>query len=210
VTVTLETRHDVFSTPASEERIERTVKALERNGIRTYVAGDKDEARRLFLELIPAGAQVHQGSSVTLTETGITHEIEASGRFEAVRPRIRSLDRATQGDEIRRLAASPEYMAGSVQAVTEDGKVLIVSGSGSQIGPYAYGAGKVIWVAGTQKLVRDLEEGYRRIDEHVLPLEDQRARQAYGVGSNPNKVLIFNRERPGRITMILVKENIGF
>lgn len=210
MTLAFETLPSVFSRVAPADQIERTAQALERNGIHTLIVENGVEARKLFLELVPAGAQIHQGSSVTLEATGITHEIEKSGRFEAVRPRIRSLDRATQGNEIRRLSASPDYMVGSVQAVTEDGKVLVVSGTGSQLGPYASGAGKVIWVVGAQKLVKDLDEAFQRLEEYVLPLEDQRARQAYGLGSNPNKVLIFNKERPGRITMILVKENLGF
>lgn len=210
MTLAFETLPSVFSHVAPADQIERTAQALERNGIHTLIVENGVEARKLFLELVPAGAQVHQGSSVTLEATGITHEIEKSGRFEAVRPHIRSLDRATQGNEIRQLSASPDYMVGSVQAVTEDGKVLVVSGTGSQLGPYASGAGKVIWVVGAQKLVKDLDEAFQRLDEYVLPLEDQRARQAYGLGSNPNKVLIFNKERPGRITMILVNENLGF
>jgi len=210
MTLAFETLPSVFSHVAPAEQIERTVQALERNGIHTLVVENGVEARKLFLELVPAGVQIHQGSSVTLQATGITDEIEKSGRFEAVRTHIRSLDRATQSNEIRQLSASPDYMAGSVQAVTEEGKVLVVSGTGSQLGPYASGAGKVIWVVGAQKLVKDLDEAFQRLEEHVLPLEDQRARQAYGRGSNPNKVLIFNKERPGRITMILVKENLGF
>lgn len=207
---TLDTLETPFAQPASDERIERTAQALERNGIRALIAENSDEALQMFLELVPAGAQVHQGSSVTLETTGITRAIETSGRFDAVRPQIRKLDRATQSVDIRHLGASPDYMVGSVQAVTEDGKVLVVSGSGSQVGPYAFGAGKLILVVGAQKIVRDLDEALERVEQYVLPLEDERARQAYGAGSSLNKTLVIHRERPGRITMILVKEQIGF
>jgi LUD domain len=98
-----------------------------------------------------------------------------------------------------------------VHALTEQGQAIVASASGSQIGVYASGGGTVIWVVGAQKIVRDLEEGLRRIEEYSYPLEDARAREAYGIGSGINKVLIVNREfRPGRITAILVKENLGF
>jgi hypothetical protein len=64
---------------------------------------------------------------------------------------------------------------------------------------------------GTQKIVSDLEEGLRRIDESAFPLEDARVQGAYGVHSGVNKVLIINREiTPGRITVVLVDEVLGF
>ena len=95
--------------------------------------------------------------------------------------------------------------------VTEDGKVLIASNSGSQLPGYAYGSSHVIWVVGTQKIVNNIDDGMKRIDQYVLPLESERAHKAYGVpGSFVSKLLIFNRENPGRITMILVKQPLGF
>ena len=102
-------------------------------------------------------------------------------------------------------------MLGSVHAVTETGSLVAASASGSQLGPYASGAAKVILVAGTQKIVSDVEEAFRRIDEYVFPLEDARAQAAYGVNSGVNKVLIINKEwMPGRTTVVLVGEVLGF
>src|SRR5207302_1153457 len=142
---------------------------------------------------------------------GITDEIERSGRYEPLRPRIGSMDRETQGDDIRRVSSSPDVMLGSVHAVTETGSLVTASASGSQLGPYASGAGKVILLVGTQKIVSDLEEARRRIDEYAFPLEDARAQAAYGVRSGVNKVLIINREwTPGRTTVVLVDEALGF
>ena len=121
------------------------------------------------------------------------------------------MDRETQADEIRRLSAAPDVMLGSVHAVTETGSLLAASMSGSQLGPYASGAGRVILVVGTQKIVSDLEEGLRRINEYSFPLEDARAQAAYGIHSAVNKVLIINREIvPERITVVLVDEALGF
>lgn len=113
---------------------------------------------------------------------------------------------------MQRLGATPEWVLGSVHAVTETGEALIASNTGSQLPAYAFGVGKVIWVVGTQKIVKDREEGLGRIYEHSLPLESERAKKAYGVpGSAVNKILIVNREvQPGRITMILVNERLGF
>jgi hypothetical protein len=200
-----------FGTLAEEARVKRTAAALEANGISALRAADAAEAKRIVLALIPAGSQVHHGASQTLEVTGITEALENSGRYEPLRPRIFSMDRKTQADEIRRLTASPDVMLGSVHAVTETGSLLAASMGGSQLGPYVSGAGRVILVVGTQKIVRDLEEGLLRIDEYAFPLEDARAQAAYGIHSAVNKVLLINREiTPGRITVVLVDEVLGF
>jgi hypothetical protein len=121
------------------------------------------------------------------------------------------MDRATQADEIRRLSTSPEVMLGSVHAITEDGHLLAASMSGSQLAGYVAGAGRVILVVGSQKIVADLAEGLRRINDYAYPLEDARAFEAYGIRSSVNKLLIINREIvPGRITVVLIDEAIGF
>jgi hypothetical protein len=200
-----------YAVPAEEARVVRAAAALEANGMTVLRAGDGAVAKKLVLDLIPDGAQVHQGASQTLDVLGITDEIEKSGRHDAVRPRTYTMDRATQADEIRRLTASPDVMLGSVHAVTESGSLVAASLSGSQLGPYASGAGRVILVVGTQKIVPDLEGALRRIDEYAFPLEDARALTAYGVHSAVNKVLIIHREFvPGRITVVLVDEALGF
>jgi len=196
---------------ASDEQIQRTAAALEANNIRTLIAENGEEAKRLFLALIPEEAEVFLGSSVTLETLGITNEIDKSGKFDALRPKMFALNRETQGREIRKMVGAPDYAAGSVHAVTESGQVLIASNTGSQLGPYASGAGKVIWVVGAQKLVKDLNEGFQRLEEYILPLEEAHMQQLYKVSTNVSKVLIVNREvRPNRITMIIVKEEIGF
>ena len=200
-----------FSKLASDEQIERTVKALEANGIHAVVAENGEEAKRIFFDLVPEGVEIFLGASVTLETLEIKDVIDKSGRFNAVRPKMFAMDRATQSREIRKLGGAPDYAAGSVHAVTEDGQVLIASNTGSQLGPYASGAGKVVWVVGAQKLVKDLNEGFKRIYEYDLPLETEHMRQLYNAGTGVNKILIVNREiRPDRITMIIVKEELGY
>jgi L-lactate utilization protein LutC len=200
-----------FAVPAEDARVTRTAAALEANGITVRRAANSAEAKRIALDLIPAGSQVHQGASQSLEASGIAEEIDRSGRYEPLRPRVFSMDRATQAEEIRRLSASPEVMLGSVHAVTETGSLYAASASGSQLGPYASGAGKVILLVGTQKIVPDLEHALRRIEEYVFPLEDARAQAVYGVHSGVNKVLIVNREwTPDRMTVVLCDEALGF
>ena len=200
-----------FAKFATDEQIERTMKALDANGIHALIAENAEEAKRLFFELVPDGSEVFLGSSVTLEQLGIKDEIDASGRFDALRPKMFAMNRETQGREIRKLVGAPDVAAGSVHAVTEDGHVLIASNTGSQLGSYATSAGKVIWVVGSQKIVKDMNAGFRRLEEYVLPLEEAHMQELYHVGTNISKVLIVNREiRPNRITMIIVKEELGF
>jgi hypothetical protein len=200
-----------FGTLADEDRVRRAATALEANGITVLRAANAAEASRIVLGLIPDGAQVHHGASQTLEVTGITAALETSGKYDPIRSKVRNMDRQTQGDEIRLLTATPEVMLGSVHAVTETGSLLAASMSGSQLAPYLAGAGKVILVVGTQKIVADIDEGLRRINEYALPREDARAMEAYGIHSGVNKVVIINREIvPGRITIVLVDEVLGF
>ncbi len=200
-----------WGTRADDVRVKRTMAALEANGMTVLRASDAAAAKRIVLDLIPDASSVHQGASQTLDVLGITHEIEKSGRYAALRPRIWSMDRESEADEIRRLGAAPDVMLGSVHAVTETGSLLAASMSGSQLGPYVSGAGRVILVVGTQKIVPDLEQGLLRINEYAWRLEDARAQAAYGIRSAVNKVVIINREiTPGRITVVLVDEVLGF
>ncbi len=87
---------------------------------------------------------------------------------------------------------------------------MLASALGTQLSAAAFGAGTVIWVVGTQKLVRTLDEGLRRIREYSYPLEDARTRGAYGQPSAVNKILIVNGELHGRIKVVLVKQKLGF
>jgi hypothetical protein len=160
---------------------------------------------------LPEGAAVFTAASETLRLSGIESDINDSGRFVAIKPRVRALDRITQGDEIRRLRTTPDYVLGSVSAVTEDGALIAVSASGSQLPAYAGGAARMILVVGAQKIVPDLATALQRIETYALPLEDARARAAYGQSSAVNKLLIINAEPfPGRTTVLLVRQAIGY
>lgn len=199
-----------FNHLASNQQIARTVQALESNGIHTVVVETGEEARDYVMGLIPLGAQVYNPPSRTVDRIGLRAAIEASVNFQSLNTRLYSLDRVAQRSEMRKLISSPDVVIGSVHAITEDGQVLIASASGSQLSSIASGADKVIWIVGTQKLVSTLDEGFRRIREYSYPLENIRAQEVYGQPSAINKILIVNGELPGRITIVLAKQNLGF
>jgi LUD domain len=200
-----------FTELASDEQIAKAAAALERNGIQPLLAATGAEARDLVDSLLTGGAEVYNNTSQTLEATGIADNIERSGRYQPLRLRLYRMDREMQRREMRALAASPDYVVGSVHALTEGGSLLIASASGSQLGPLVSGAGHVILVIGAQKIVSDVATGMRRIYEYCYPLEDARARRAYGVPSGVNNILIINKVMTaGRVTAIIVKERLGF
>jgi hypothetical protein len=203
----------MYNVPKTTQEVETAISALKINAnIDAYLATDREDAKAKVLSMIPLDKSVMTMTSVTLDTLGIAEEINNSGKYKTVRGEFAKLDPNTDATRMKELGAAPEYTVGSVHAVTMDGKVIIASNTGSQLPAYAYAAGHVIWVVGTQKIVRDLEDGMKRIHDYTLPLESERAKKAYGApGSSINKLLIVNKENiEGRITIIFVPENIGF
>ena len=150
---------------ATSATIERTAAALRDKGYAVHVVPDGEAAKQLVIELLPEGAEVNQGASKTLETTGITAELETSGRYDAVRPRTRAMDRTTpEGlSAMRKLGVGPDWFVNSIQAVTEDGVLLAASNTGSQLAPLVFGAGNVILVIGSHKIEPNLESALRRL-----------------------------------------------
>ena len=199
-----------FAAPASEAELEAVAEKLRARNFEVVIVQDGGEAKAQVLNRIPEGAQVHSGKSKTLEDAGLFKEFMEGDRFDFVRKRTMKLDPKTQRDEIRKLGAAPDVMVNSAHAVTEEGQIVITSASGSQIGPIASGAGRLILVIGSQKIVPDLDAAFRRIREHVFPYEDARLREAMGIGTKITRTLILDQDfLPGRTTVILVRTPIG-
>ena len=174
----------VFSAPASETTLQKVADRIRQRNIEVLIVNNREDARLAVLQRLPKGAQVHSGKSKTLQDFGIFDAMMDLNQYNAWRHQMLKMDRKTQAQEIRKLMAAPDFILGSVQAITEDGILVDVSATGSQIGPYANTAGKVILVVGSQKIVRDLEMAFRRIREHVQPWEESQVRKA----ANPKQV----------------------
>ena len=202
---------DRFTTLPDEHTLQATVVALEEHGFSAEVTDDLDAARTAVLARVPAGSSVMTNTSVTLTETGIADAINDDGSvWESARNKMFALDFATQGQQMKAIGGQPDYALGSVHAITSDGTLVIASASGSQLASYAWGAANVIFVAGAQKLVPTLAAAHERIYQHSLPLEDVRAQAAYGQHSQVGKVLEIHQELPGRIHVVLIRQQVGF
>src|SRR5438132_12642597 len=90
------------------------------------------------------------------------------------------MDRNTQRDEMRKAGAAPDIMVNSAHAVTQAGQIVMTSATGSQIGPIASGAGKLMLVIARQKVVPDLETAFRRIEDYAIAYEEDRLHVAHG------------------------------
>ena len=199
-----------FASPVSEAMLNAVAERLRARNFEAFIVDTADEAKAAVFERIPEGAEVHSGKSKTLEDIGVFGELMGSDRYNFLRKRLQKMDRQTQANEMRKLGAAPDVMVGSVQALTEAGQLVAASASGSQIGPYASGAGTLILVVGSQKIVPDLDAALRRITEYVQPYEDARLREQMGIGTKLARILILEQDfRPGRTTVILVREPVG-
>ena len=200
-----------FTDPAPAASLERAAAALTAHGFVVEILDDTAAARTRVKDLIPEGASVFTGASETLRLSGIEDDINSSGRYDAIKSRNRTMDRALQRNEIWAALSTPDVIMGSVAAVTETGSLVAASASGGQLPGYAGAATRAIWIVGAQKVVPDIPTALRRVEDHCLPLENDRAHQAYGKPSAVNRVLILNAEpEPGRGIVLLLREAIGF
>jgi len=198
-----------FAVPASDEQLSRAVKGLIERNYTAYVVDTVAEARALVRGLLPHDKSVFTSVSETLRISGIQADVDTSGEFRSVRADLADVDPADIRTMIG-MGATPDVIVGSVHAITEDGVLVAASASGSQLGPYAAGAERAIWVVGAQKVVPDLDTALRRVRDYSYPREHERHRHT-GRASFIGKVLIMEREfLPGRGTVVLVREEIGF
>lgn len=202
-----------WTTLPSDDVIKKTTEELHHNGFSTLIVNTKEEAEEKLLSLIPPGSSVMNGTSTTLKEIGFMDYFKSEKHsYNNLHAEALKAETPEENNRLMRFSSTADYFVGSVHAITEDGTVVIASNSGSQLPAYAYAAKHVIWIVSTQKIVKNLDDAFKRIYDYVLPLESERAKKAYGVaGSFVSKILIMNREvQPDRIKIILVKDSLGF
>jgi hypothetical protein len=202
---------DATAIVAADERvIQRAAEALRANNIEVVVVDTGEQARDEVLSRVEPGSEVYSGKSLTLEEIGVFAALHEAGRFDAIRPKLQAMDRATQGREMRKLGSTPDTIVGSVNALTADGVLVAASATGNQLAGYAAGAGRVILVVGSQKIVPDLDAALWRIREVVFPYENARVQATLGVETRLEKILLLIGEWvAGRTTVILVREPVG-
>jgi hypothetical protein len=200
--------------PASDH-LQRTMESVKTRGITVELVETKEAALARLQTLIPAGAVVMTGGSETLTQIGFNALlISGSHPWRNFKADLLAEKDPAKQSAMRLQGTLAEYFLGSVNAIAETGELVFASATGSQLPAYAFSSRNVIWVAGVQKITPTLNEALRRVREYVLPMEDQRQKNAGNKGGSfIGRILIFEREPAylrRNLVLILVNEVLGF
>ena len=192
--------------------VDRTMKAIENRGIHVIPAENGDDALAALRALIPPGAEVMNGSSTTLAEIGYDDLIAGgTSGWKNMHHRITAEDDDARRAELRRKSVTADYFISGANAIAETGEIVACDASGSRVGAWPFAAGHLVIVAGTNKIVPTLDDALRRIRDYAYPLEDARAKRAYGIPSVIGKCVILAHEmNRGRVTLILIGEALGY
>ncbi|MGA2121391.1 MAG: lactate utilization protein [Methanoregula sp.] len=194
------------------EVVERTIQEIEKRGIKVIVAENGAEALSVIKKIIPPGAEVMNGSSTTLIEIGY-EEFIATGQsgWNPVHKKITAENDAGKRAELRRKSVAADYFISGANAVAGTGEIVGCDAGGSRVGAWPFAAGHLILVVGTNKIVPTLHDALDRIHNYAYQLENARATKAYGTSSVIGKCVILAHEKSeGRVTLILVKEALGY
>lgn len=208
----------------SEETIAKLKAELERRGIGVVYFSDGKSALEYLIAQIPQGAQVMKGGSATLKSIGF-EEVLQTGAYDYYRPKITAINDNSERIKMRRQATIADFFVGGANAISLTGEILNVDGSGNRIAGYAFGGGKVFLVAGVNKIVPNLQEAIKRL-RHPAAAEECRHLgkstpcaqdnicrnyECYPPHRQCGKILIIEKESiPGRITLVLIGESLGF
>jgi hypothetical protein len=195
-----------------DETIDEAVANLEANGFEVVVVDSAEDALERLQSHIPAGASVMNGHSTTLEEIGFVEYLtEGDNDWDALPNEVWGIDDDAERQAARREAQTADYFLGSVNAIARTGELVAADRSGSRIGAYPFAAENVVVVSGVNKIVADLDAALDRLESVAYPLENERAKEAYGVESAIAKQLIFRQElEEGRTTVVLIRDQLGY
>lgn len=209
--------------------IEKTIKNLEKNNIKTYFVESKKDVVPLIEKMLDEGATVAVGGSVTLSETGVLEHLRC-GRYTF-------FDRYEDGlgalgiKEVFRQSFRVDAYFCSTNAITEEGELYNVDRTGNRVGAISYGPENVIIVAGVNKIVADIDEAVKRVKTISAPKNCLRlncdtfcAKKGFcadlngGMGKGCDSkericthYLVTSKQlQPDRIKVILVNEELGY
>lgn len=199
---------------ASNDVLQKTIKALKKKNFIFSMVKNKNEVLEKIKGIIPKGASVMNGSSVTLAQIGFVDYLKAGKHgWNNLHENILSEKDQKKQAKLRRESLLADYYLGSVTAMTENGELLIASNTGSQLPHIVFSSPNLIFVISTKKIVPNLAQAMERLEKYVIPLEDERMKNQYGIGTTLNKIVIFKDENPmgnRKINFILVEEDLGY
>jgi len=204
-----------YSKLATDDVIAHFKAEAEKKTFVVHVVNNKEDALKALVSVIPDGSQITSTGSTTLQQIGYTEFAKNHpDKWDNLKAKL-----ATETDQVKlaalnRIATTADYCITSVPAVTESAEVFTCDLTNTRVAP-TMGASKLVVVIGSQKIVKDRDAALERMNHYSLPLESARVRIAYKI---PSSAINFVGElrsnnpwgAPGRITFIVVKEEIGF
>jgi hypothetical protein len=155
-----------------ELQVERTLKALQKNNFDARFFPKASEALAEVWKMIPEGSTVGYGGSLTLNEVGFIEEAQKRS-IKFLDPFAKGLS-PEEGEKIRRQIFSADFFLSSSNAITEDGKLYNIDATGNRVGPMIFGPKKVILLCGVNKIVKDLAEAQKKVQEWTAPMNVKR------------------------------------
>ena len=196
------------------------VKNLKDRHFDAFFCATKEEALKKALSLMPEGSSVGWGGATSAIQIGLLDAVRA-GNYEAL-----DRDNAPSAEErskiVRRCFDADFFITGA-NAISLDGQMVNIDGSGNRVAAMIYGPKNVIVIAGMNKVCKDLDSAVIRARTVAAPINQQRFQ-----GNTPctvtgvcgdckseqcicNQIVITRHCRPaGRIIFILVGEDLGF
>ena len=201
--------------------IQKLIDALAANNIECIFAQTKEEALAKALDLIPEGSEVGLGGSVSVEQIGLLETLRAGDytlhdQYEDDIDMMENLARRKKG------MMAPFFVSGT-NAITMDGQLVNVDGMGNRVAAQMFGPDKVVLIAGTNKIVKDVHEAFDRLEKIAAPINAKRVGAPTPCADtgecidcdSPMRIcnlytIIRRMMFPGRLTLIMVNESLGF
>jgi L-lactate utilization protein LutB len=204
-----------------KERMNGTVEKLKTHGFKAMYVEKRDDAVKEILKHVVSGTTVGTGGSVTIRELGIIDQLEARGN--TVYDHWKSGLSAEKILEIRKSQMRSDLFLGSVNALTVTGELVNIDASGNRTNSSTFGPGKVILVAGYNKVVDTIDDAIKRVKNIAAPMNARRLRVDVPCAKlgrcvdcdSPNRmcrVVVIHERKPSLtdILVILVGEELGY
>jgi L-lactate utilization protein LutB len=209
----------------NEQRNERLgakmVKAMQRRHFDAYYCATASEAKAKVNELIPDGASVTWGGTMTVRDMDIPKMLQERGTLKIWDRDL--VETPEEKQEMYLRAFQADYYLSSANAITEDGVIVNIDGNGNRVAAITWGPQHVIFVVGMNKVAQDPEAALKRARSTAAPInaarfDIQTPCQLDGQCHNCNSPqsicnyihFLRNSSKPGRIIVILVGENLGY
>jgi hypothetical protein len=209
-----------FVKEAFEKKANIIIANLKKRNMEGYYCENSKELLETLLPMIEDGASIAWGGSESLKECGLMEAIK-NGDYELI-------DRmtATTPEEQRQLFAKTslsDYYLMSTNAITLNGELINIDGNGNRLASLIHGPAHVIIVAGMNKVVTDVESGYKRVKTTACPPNAVRLSRKTPCGATGkcgdclspdcfcNQIVITRRSgHVGRIKVVLIGEELGY